>query len=323
MTTQITLELLGVPPTFVDDIGGITLSSYWPIIKMALDVSSGPVVEIGADKGFCTAKLASACAETGRAFHSIDPSPSNGVDEIEGVIHHRITSFDFFAKNSFGASLWIVDGDHNYVTVRGELDSIAARTDSDETVILLHDVGWPCGRRDFWYNLAEAPELAARTADGRSVSIDASGDVPAGEGIFLGNVSAVALVEGGPRNGVMTAIEDFLASPAGIEWEMRWTPLLFGLAILTKKGVLASERMRPLRMAFDAFDQNREIIASAELNRLRLLLTLNQKWAALAVSDTRGYELAERLERAEAVLRTPFGRLARFTYRIVKKVLGK
>ena len=37
---------------------------------------------------------------------------------------------------------------------------------------------------------------------------------------------------GGPRNGVLTAIEDFLASEAGRGWQKIVVPIAYGLAIL-------------------------------------------------------------------------------------------
>lgn len=320
MTTKLTLDLLGVPETFVDDMGGVTLSSYWPIIRQVLDATDGPVVEIGADRGFCTVKLAEACAAQGRDFHSVDPSPSDGVNDIPGVVHHRKTSFEFFEASDVNASMWIVDGDHNYATVIGELENIVRMTGESEAAIFLHDAGWPWGRRDLWYNPSEAPANAVLAGENRSISLDVAGNVPSSEGIFLGAVSAVAAEEGGARNGVMTAIEDFLASKAGSDWEFRWTPLFYGFVLLTKKGTLDRPEFAAVREAFAAFETNREIIASAELNRLRLLLTLNQKWAS---GDAYAMSLNARLSKAEAILRTPLGKCASLFYRLAIKVRGK
>ena len=37
---------------------------------------------------------------------------------------------------------------------------------------------------------------------------------------------------GGPRNGVLTAVEDFLAGPEGADWSAIILPVAYGLAIL-------------------------------------------------------------------------------------------
>jgi hypothetical protein len=44
----------------------------------------------------------------------------------------------------------VIDGDHNYYTVLRELrlaDSVARR-DGRPLLAFMHDVGWPCARRD-------------------------------------------------------------------------------------------------------------------------------------------------------------------------------
>src|SRR5205807_9113807 len=104
-----------------------------------------------------------------------------------------------------GADAYIIDGDHNYWTVSRELE-IAFR---GEALAILHDVGWPCARRDQYYAPEALPDEAVLPH-----SFD-SGRVPGERELVDGGFRgagqfAVALEEGGPRNGVLTAIEDFV-----------------------------------------------------------------------------------------------------------------
>ncbi len=106
-----------------------------------------------------------------------------------------------------------IDGDHNWYTVFNELRLI------DERALLrpggyvfLHDVGWPYGRRDMYYQPDTIPGEFRRPfarkgmVRGQSALADDGGINPK----FLN-----ALEEGGPRNGVLTAVEDFLALHPG------------------------------------------------------------------------------------------------------------
>lgn len=300
MITETTRRLLGIPEHFVDDIGGITLTSWWPVISEAIRSLPGGVVEIGADKGFTTRMVSELCHELAVPFVSVDPSPSDGVDDIVGVDHRRITSSEFFKSGQVpAATVWIVDGDHNYETVAMELEGIAKATASSDCLIFLHDLGWPNGRRDFWYSLDSAPDDASRMSDGHGVSLDVEGVCLKSQGIGLGSIAAVAPLEGGPRNGVLTAVEDFLATDEGSAWEFRWTPVFFGFGYLVKRVTLAGGRLSLLEERFKSFDNLRDILGPLEFNRLRLLQTTNIKWSESAGKDSRIAELERRVSDLE------------------------
>ncbi|MGA3034103.1 MAG: class I SAM-dependent methyltransferase [Terracidiphilus sp.] len=103
----------------------------------------------------------------------------------------------------------LIDGDHNWYTVFNELRLIRQRhLLRPGGFIFLHDVDWPYGRRDLYYQPdtipAEFRHPFARKGivRGRDSLVDAGG---------WNSQLANALHEGGARNGVMTAIEDFLA----------------------------------------------------------------------------------------------------------------
>jgi len=102
----------------------------------------------------------------------------------------------------------LIDGDHNWYTVYNELKLIAERHLLKRSgMIFLHDVEWPFGRRDMYYQPNTIPTRYRHSyarrgmLRGRSELSDSSGLNP---GFYN------ALHEGGPKNGVLTAVEDFL-----------------------------------------------------------------------------------------------------------------
>jgi hypothetical protein len=91
----------------------------------------------------------------------------------------------------------IIDGDHNWYTVYNELKTIAERDlIKTEGTIFFHDVCWPYGRRDMYYQPKQIPKEFTHPH--------------AWQGEFF-----AAVHEGGERNGVLNALEDFLKENAG------------------------------------------------------------------------------------------------------------
>jgi hypothetical protein len=104
---------------------------------------------------------------------------------------------------------FLIDGDHNWFTVFNELNLIRQRgLLRPGGMIFFHDVDWPYGRRDMYYQPETVPaqhrlEFQRKGIHrGQSALADSGG-----RNAHLSN----AVREGGPRNGVLTAIEDFLA----------------------------------------------------------------------------------------------------------------
>ena len=101
----------------------------------------------------------------------------------------------------------LIDGDHNWYTVYNELRLIRERELlRTGGMIFLHDVSWPYGRRDMYYQ----PELipaAYRHAYERKAVVAGKNEL-ADRGDSDASLCS-ATHEGGRRNGVLTAIEDF------------------------------------------------------------------------------------------------------------------
>src|SRR5262249_53979657 len=104
----------------------------------------------------------------------------------------------------------LVDGDHNWYTVYHELRAlrdVARREGTSLPMLVLHDVGWPYARRDLYYAPDRIPAEHRQPYARRGIVRGAEELVDTG-GANAENCNAVH--EGGPRNGVMTALDDFV-----------------------------------------------------------------------------------------------------------------
>ena len=132
----------------------------------------------------------------------------------------------------------LIDGDHNWFTVFHELRLIRERKLLRAGgMIFFRDVDRPYGRRDMYYqpdtNPSECSHEFARKGIVRGQSV-LSGS--SGFNAHLCN----AVLEGGPKNGVMTAIEDFIAeNPSQYRLCAVWHQ--YGLGILQMRSAPASE----------------------------------------------------------------------------------
>src|SRR6202011_3770653 len=109
---------------------------------------------------------------------------------------------------------YFLDGDHNYYTVRGELDAIARGAEKNgerAPLIFVHDVGWPWGRRDMYYAPESIP-AEHRHPYSHELGVTLLDDELVDGGMRDPGRYAIACRSGGPRNGVLTAVEDFLAA---------------------------------------------------------------------------------------------------------------
>lgn len=201
------------------------------------------VLEIGALRGETTAKLLRLLGPEAE-LHVIDPRPQFDPAEHEtqfpGRYHfHRGLSLDVLPDLP-PVDVALIDGDHNWHTVFNELRLLAATARVHGTplpVLVLHDVGWPYGRRDLYYAPETIPE-AYRQPSARRGMRPGRRELVAKGGL---NASVDnALMEGGPRNGVLTALEDFLHEH---DEPIRTVtlPVYFGLAVVVEERRLARE----------------------------------------------------------------------------------
>src|SRR5262245_16696813 len=148
-------------------------------------------------------------------LHVIDPAPefdpSEHEEQLKGrYFFHRAPSLDVLPTlEPMDAAL--IDGDHNWYTVYNELKLLAQtarRANAPLPVLVLHDVGWPYGRRDLYYEPERVPEEFRQPHAQKGMS-PLSKTLLAKGG--LNPTMHNAEMQGGPRNGVMTALDDFIA----------------------------------------------------------------------------------------------------------------
>ena len=201
------------------------------------------IVEVGVGKGVTTRALLAYAAEHGALVHAVDPRPELDLAELQGEFGatlkvHRERSLAAL-PGIVDPDVVLLDGDHNWYTVLHELRLLArARRDGGFPLTLLHDVDWPYGRRDLYYEPDEIPEgcrqpfKRAGMAPGKAELVEDGG---------LNPKFANALYEGGPRNGVRTAVEDFLAETQ-LKLRSRELHGTHGLGVLADKRALAANR---------------------------------------------------------------------------------
>ena len=209
-----------------------TLANLAEIVFACLDAAGArSVVEVGAEYGLFTKELLEWGARVGaERIVAVDPAPDRRLTELAEARPELelivATSHEALAELE-PADAVIVDGDHNYFTVRGELRLIAEQAAGRPLpLILLHDVGWPLGRRDSYHALERIPEASRQPVAEKAFIVPEEPGV-AERGLLY---DCVAAREGGPANGVLTAVEDFVA--AGPDVELALAAPFFGLAVI-------------------------------------------------------------------------------------------
>ncbi len=212
------------------------MNRLWDAILRALVEAAEPrcLVEIGVADGLLTAKLLDYCNAADAVLHAIDPSPQLNVTEWRERYGSRLAFHEgeslAVLGDIHGVDVVFVDGDHNWFTVYHELKQLEQTALSDGQVpplIAVHDVGWPYGRRDMYYEPGRIPGSDRQPYQKLGLVPGENGLVEDGLNAGLNN----AVIEGSPRNGVRTAIEDFVAQ-SGLEWLTQYIPGFHGLGIM-------------------------------------------------------------------------------------------
>ena len=271
---------------------GVSMAQLAELMLPCLDAAGArSVVEIGAFAGDLTRVLVDWAAPSGARVTAIDPVPQDGLvaldrehPELELI---RSTSFEALPRIPLPDAV-VVDGDHNYHTVSEELRLIAERAGGAELPLLLfHDVCWPHGRRDDYFDAGQIPADRRRPVVG-----DDAGIVPGDPGTRAGGVPypRSAAREGGPRNGVLTAIEDFVEARGDVRLVV--VPAFFGFGVAWHAGAAGAGELERILAPWD----RNPLLERLEANRVRQLATAYEQLA-----ESR--RLQRRQERQEAVLR--------------------
>jgi len=256
---------------------GHSLGNLAELLFACLDAAAPrSLVEVGAYAGDLTRMLVSWSAGAPlERIVSIDPNPQPELEALAaddpGLELVRQASVEAL-PNIPAADAYIIDGDHNYYTVSQELALIGRAAGGRLPLLFCHDVCWPHARRDAYYAPEQIPpEHRQQTVNGAYV-------FPGVSGVHDGGLiyRCVAAEEGGGRNGVLTAIEDFVGEREQIRLAI--IPAFFGLGVLWARDAPYADALEQI---VGPWDRN-PILARLEANRALHLAAWQREGARAA-----------------------------------------
>jgi hypothetical protein len=284
---------------------GYSLANVRELLFGCLE-AAGPssVLEVGAFRGELTRELLEWAAGRETRVAAIDPAPEPQLVELS----ERHPELELIRKTSQRAlreippaEAVIIDGDHNYHTVSEELRLIDERAEAGGfPLVMFHDVAWPHARRDAYYDPERIP------AEHRQPLAHEAAVAPGEPGIADAGIHYewVAQREGGPRNGVLTAIEDFASGRQNLRLAV--VPAFFGFGVVWSRDAPWAAAITEI---VGPWDRN-PLLARLEANRVAHLVDRRHLAA-----------LRERQAHLERQLDTLRGRLARHE-QLLSRMLG-
>jgi methyltransferase family protein len=307
----VTRSLLDVDPYEHDSARWGTSLAHTAQLSLPCLQAAGArsVVEIGAYAGDFTRVLVAWAAEHGARVSAIDPAPEAGLVALDrqhpDLELIRTTSLEALPEVPLPDAV-VIDGDHNYWTVREELRLIGERAPGAALPLLLfHDVCWPHGRRDDYFDAEAIPPGARHPQAGGD-----GGLFPGDPGLRRDGLPypRSAAREGGPRNGVLTAIEDFVADREGLRLAV--VPVFFGLGLVWHRDAPWADAVAAI---VDPWDRN-PVLERLEANRVHQIAQAYQATARLErhaagqeallrrMLESSAFAVAERLSRVRVRL---------------------
>ncbi len=246
---------------------------FWnSCLEPALDIlQPRAIVEVGTDEGKNTINLVQWAQANKALVHVVDPLPKYDTGKVKSqsgphVMFHLGLSLDVLPHIP-DYQVLLLDGDHNWYTVHHELLAVEQAMGAERfPLTFFHDIHWPYGRRDLYYDPAAIPEERRQPHRKAGMAPGKRELLPeGGMNAHLHN----AELEGGPRNGVLTGIEDYLARGT-VPGRFVQLPGNSGLGVFAPEQVLA--RSPSVQSLLDALEPNPYMAAhlqSVESERIR------------------------------------------------------
>jgi hypothetical protein len=282
-----------VPASFFPtdpDENAASLSNLAEILFGCLDaIAAKTVVEVGAFHGKSTNEMLEWATRSGARVIAIDPAPQPDLRQIAAQ-HPELDLVEATSHEALptvvdaGVDAIIIDGDHNYFTLSEELRLIDQRAPGARMpLLMLHDIGWPLARRDGYYAPDRIPaEHRQPLAHNTYLAPDEPGTATDGMPF-----ACVAEREGGPGNGILTAVEDFLALHPELEFAK--VPAFFGFGVIWHPeapwAAAVAAEVAP-------WDRN-PVLERMEENRVRHMVERYRMTRRLEIAVDRGEEADE------------------------------
>jgi hypothetical protein len=170
----------------------------------------------------------------------------------------------------------LLDGDHNWYTVHNELKALESTAAADGTpfpLTMLHDITWPYAHRDMYYD-PDAIPAEFRHPYSKKGMLPELAELVDEDGLNRGTLNAE--LESTDRNGVRTAVDDFVAdSPRTLEFKV--VTGFFGCGILIDQAHLERRPALAARLAeLDSPDWLRAQCDRLEMARIRYLMRIQK-----------------------------------------------
>ena len=300
---------------------------FWEIMTLPLLDAHKPkvVVEIGSQHGHNTRYLYDFCAQNDAVLHTIDPVPLFELSDIAKRRYNILHMYKDLSLNVLPSihniDVVLIDGDHNWYTVYHELKILADQAKQDRSplpMVLFHDVSWPYARRDLYYNPATIPGQFRHSYGRKGLMPSEKGT---SDSVFNNHLNN-ALYEGGEKNGVLTAVEDFIAE-SNEDIILHVIPAYHGYGILVSESRLAMcPELRSTLSELLSSEILLRMIENLEKDRVKVLVGLAQKSDRIAEKDA---EIAEMRCYREELYGVYVSRSWRYTApaRKIKSLIGR
>lgn len=273
-----------------------------PVLKK---LQPAGIVEIGCEYGKNTRSLVEFCVRHGATLYAIDPVPRFDVAAWEQQYGDHFVFYQSLSLNAIPLvdrfDVVLIDGDHNWYTVFHELKLIEKHCQElgqSFPLVMLHDVGWPYGRRDLYYNPENIPEAYRKPYAKKGIRpgspelVDEGGLNP-----HLFN----SIYENNFQSGVLTAVEDFIRETEQ-DLEFVYIPGHHGLGVLIPARL--KERNQELAEFFNAFTSPVVVkhVEKIEATRVNAEIKKLEQQAVLRAKEDEVLGLRERLSESERAL---------------------